>query len=624
MGLVHRLLAGLVLAGTFAATSAQEVTTRPELEYLKVVNRAGPPQDPTILFLLMGQFASANRHGEGAEFLSALLKDFEPRLSNAQRSLYLAAIGALRAGHADKVSLFRRIGWVNDTIAVLEDARAKSQGDIFVVRWISGVVYARLPAVFGKKPAAREDLSWCLQNIHKAPHPGWTREVYFHLAMLARADGDADKAAEYLRLSGYSSYDKPVLLTTPSSVEPATGHAFSARRIREVVPQKIYELSGFEFTEYYFVVSADRRELIAIDAGTRADSAQAAYEALQAYAPGLPPLTTVFVTHSHWDHIGGHRYFRSVNPKVKFYARGNYADELSRAGNAPRSFAKRFFGERYDAGDVATFKPDVKIERATAVQVGGTRFELIPVNGGETDDALFIHVKEHETLFVGDFIMPYLGAPFVVEGNLEGQLEAIDVVARLNPAHILHGHEPLNRIFPSVAVLTAMKSHLAWLRGEVLAGIARGSERSALQQANLIPPGLLAGDPGAFLPYLVVRENVINRLYHQNVGYWQPDLQGMDAMGGRDRGSMLVDYLRVSEQQLARGAERMISDGKYELAATTLDWTRGRYGENARLDALRRTAYQKMAEKYQDFNPFKFIIYSGQGGLDVPQLPITR
>jgi glyoxylase-like metal-dependent hydrolase (beta-lactamase superfamily II) len=588
-----------------------------------VVNRVGPPQDPTILFLLMGQFASANLQGEGAEYLSALLKDLEPRFSDAQKSLYLAAIGALRAGHADKVSLFRRIGWVNDTVAVLEDARAKSKGQIFVVRWISGVVYARLPAVFGKKQAAREDLSWCLQNIDKAPHPGWAREVYFHLAILARADGDEAKAAEYLQLSGYSSYDKPVLLTTPSSVEPATGHAFSARTIREVVPQKIYELSGFEFTEYYFVVSADRRELIAIDAGTRADSAQAAYEALQAYAPGLPPLTTVFVTHSHWDHIGGHRYFRSVNPRVKFYARTNYADELTLARNAPTGLAKRFFGERYDAGDVATFKPDVKIERATAVQVGGTRFDLIPVNGGETADALFIHIKEHETLFVGDFIMPYLGAPFIVEGNLEGQLEAIDVAARLNPAHILHGHEPLNRLFPSIAVLMAMKSHLAWLRGEVLEGIARGSERSALQQANLIPPSLLAGDPGTFLPYLVMRENVINRLYHQHVGYWQPDLQGMDATGGRDRGSMLVDYLGVSEHQLARGAERMIADGKYELAATTLDWTRGRYGNNARLDALRRTAYQKLTERYQDFNPFKLIIYSGQGGLDIPQLPIA-
>src|SRR2546430_7717716 len=41
-----------------------------------------------------------------------------------------------------------------------------------------------------------------------------------------------------------------------------------------------------------------------------ADSAKVAYEALRAYAPSLPQLTTVFITHSHWDHVGGHKYFR--------------------------------------------------------------------------------------------------------------------------------------------------------------------------------------------------------------------------------------------------------------------------------------------------------------------------
>jgi alkyl sulfatase BDS1-like metallo-beta-lactamase superfamily hydrolase len=54
--------------------------------------------------------------------------------------------------------------------------------------------------------------------------------------------------------------------------------------------EPLYALSGFEFTEYYFVVSDDGRELIGIDAGTRPDSAKAAYEALRAHAPGLPSL----------------------------------------------------------------------------------------------------------------------------------------------------------------------------------------------------------------------------------------------------------------------------------------------------------------------------------------------
>ena len=31
-------------------------------------------------------------------------------------------------------------------------------------------------------------------------------------------------------------------------------------------------------------------------------------------------------------------------------------------------------------------------------------------------------------MFVGDFIMPYLGAPFVEEGDFQGLLDAIDIL----------------------------------------------------------------------------------------------------------------------------------------------------------------------------------------------------
>jgi glyoxylase-like metal-dependent hydrolase (beta-lactamase superfamily II) len=613
----------VALAAAVAAAGAAATPTagsRPELEYLKAVNRAGPPQDPQLLFLLMGQYANANLHREGAEELSSLLQKYEPRLSDGQRALYLSAIAGLRAGYANRVPLWSRIGWVNDTIADLEKARTLSKGNLFVVRWMTGVVYAQLPGFFGKRDAARADLEWCLQNIGKAPHPGWAREVYFNLARLSRDDGDARAAQEYLRLSGFHDFDKRVTMTAPNSIDSDTGHVFSARRVTEVVPDRIYELSGYEFTEYYFVVSEDGRELIAIDAGTRPDSAEAAYSALRAYAPGLPRLSAVLVTHSHWDHVGGHRYFRSVNPELKFYASADYRTELSRVGGAPSALARRFFGKRFDLEDVAGFKPDVTIDRPTGLTIGGTRFELIPVKGGETDDALFVHLPDQQTLFVGDFAMPYLGAPFAAEGSLDGLLDAIDVVARLKPRHLLHGHEPLNRIFPTPEVLSALKPHLVWLRAEVLAAIRRGSERSAIHQANLVPPGLLGGDPGAHLPYLVMRENVINRVFQQHVGYWQPDLQGMDALGRGDRGAMLVDYLGVSERELAQGVDRMISDGRYELAASALDWARGKFPDSARLESLERLAYLKLAEKYQEFNPFKLIVYSGKAGMDIPQI----
>jgi hypothetical protein len=64
----------------------------------------------------------------------------------------------------------------------------------------------------------------------------------------------------------------------------------------------------------------------------------------------------------------------------------------------------------------------------------------------------------------------------------------------------------------------------------------------------------------------------------------------------------------------------MIADGSYELAATTLEWTKGRFAGSRSLAEVERLTYLKLMEKYQNFNPFKFIIYSGQIGAQVKQM----
>jgi glyoxylase-like metal-dependent hydrolase (beta-lactamase superfamily II) len=625
------LLAALLL-GTGALVALQSVfatgesrtsssaSPRPELEYLKAVNSVAPPQDPQLLFLLMAQYSNANLQGEGAEFFSARLKEFSPRLTDVQKALYLSAIGLLRAQHASSVSLLHRIGYVRDTIAILDQAKTLSGGQVFVVHWIAGIVRTELPSLFRQREAAQDELAWCVENADKAPHAGWLREVYYHLGKLALADGEQAKAQDDLRRSGYKDFDRPITLITPFSEDVASGHTFSPRHIAEVVPGRVYALSGFEFTEYYFVVSDDGRQLIGIDAGTRADSTKVAYEALRAYAPNLPELTTIFITHSHWDHVGGHKYFRALNPRVRFYARSNYQEELTRELDAPGNFGKHFFGERFSLDDVRSFKPDVTIDGHTDLKIGGTHIELIPVHGGETHDAMFIHLPDLSVMFVGDFIMPYLGAPFIEEGDFQGLLDAIDVVVEKHPQHLLHGHEPLTRNFASATMLAQLKTDLVWLREQILSAVRHGDERAAIYQANLTPPGLLSGQPDVYQPYLLLREHIIDRLYDQNVGYWQPDMQGLDHLGSGDRAELLVDYLGISEKQLVKTVEHLVADGKYEQAAFLLESSGNRLEHSTSVVNARRLVYLKLMEENQNTDPFKFIIYSGKIGEQTPQM----
>ncbi len=592
----------------------------PELEYLKAVNGVAPPKDPELMFILMAEFANSNLQDEGAEFFSARLRDFEPKLTPVQKSLYLGIIGLLRAQNASRVPLLKRYGYVNDTIATLDQAKQLSGGQVFVVNWIAGIVHTELPGFFHQRKAAQEELAWCVEHADEAPHSAWLREVYYHLGKLALNDGDPAKAQEYLGRSGYRDFDQPITLATPFSEGKVSGHAFAPRHIAEVVPGRVYALSGFEFTEYYFVVSRDRHQLISIDTGTRPDFAKGAYEALEAYAPGLPPLTNVFITHAHWDHVGGHSYFRSLSSHPKFYGRGNYQEEFEKEFSGPEVFAKQFFGERFSSEDVLSYKPDIAIDSRTDLEIGGTKFELIPVRGGETHDAMLIYLPGEKVMFMGDVMMPYLGAPFAEEGDLRGLLDAIDVIVSRNPQYLLHGHEPLTRQFSSPLILSHLKTDLVWLRDQVITAIRRGDDRATIHEANLIPPDLLANQPDAYQPYYIVREHVIDRIYDQHVGYWEANLQGLSHPSRGDRADLLVEYLGLSESQIVKAADRLAADGKYAIAAELIETAEPKFPNSEPLKRAKRFTYLKLMEKNQNTDPFKFIIYSAKAGEQTPQI----
>jgi Alkyl sulfatase and related hydrolases len=149
-----------------------------------------------------------------------------------------------------------------------------------------------------------------VENADKAPHAGWLREIYYHLGKLAAAEGEHPRRKTIFGGAATKTLTGRLRSSPFFGGSRIRAHICPTAHQRDRAGPRI-PLSGFEFTEYYFVVSDDRQELIGIDAGTRPDSAKTAYEALRAYAPNLPELTTVFITHSHWDHVGGHKYFRA-------------------------------------------------------------------------------------------------------------------------------------------------------------------------------------------------------------------------------------------------------------------------------------------------------------------------
>jgi Alkyl sulfatase dimerisation len=121
-----------------------------------------------------------------------------------------------------------------------------------------------------------------------------------------------------------------------------------------------------------------------------------------------------------------------------------------------------------------------------------------------------------------------------------------------------------------------------------------------------------------------MREHVIDRLYHQNIGYWQPDSQGLEHLTRADQAELLVDYLGVSESQLVKTVERLTGDGKYELAASLLESSGDRFVRSVSVTNAKRLVYLKLMEKHQNTDPFKFIIYSAKIGEQTPQMAAPK
>ena len=85
-------------------------------------------------------------------------------------------------------------------------------------------------------------------------------------------------------------------------------------------------------------------------------------------------------------------------------------------GNRPRF---RYFTGAAGSAPPAVV-PDQLISQPTPLAVGGTDLVLYPAPGGETPDALMVHLPASGVLFTGDVLMPYLGQPFASEGSPTG------------------------------------------------------------------------------------------------------------------------------------------------------------------------------------------------------------
>jgi glyoxylase-like metal-dependent hydrolase (beta-lactamase superfamily II) len=595
--LMALLAIGWLGAGSGLVRAAElPVTRNVELEALQEAVRWPNPTPRTVL-TLAGQFVASRRDHEGYTFFQ------ERAASQPDQPLWLALEGLFQARLAGQVPLLQRGAWVQEALAKLDRAVSQESG---LTRYFRGTVLAQLPADFGKADAAVVDLEWVLQNQERVP-VGFRRNIYRALAQAYTTLGRGGEAKTALERSVYPSLDPTLpLFTADYWVTAKEGFRFSPPRFVEVAP-KVYVAQGYDFADLAFVLTDDG--IVAIDAGTTETNARAVLSALRRISP--QPITHLILTHAHWDHIGGLAGLKA--PGTQVIAQARFADELRHVNETGVGF-RYFFGaegpRRYEV------IPDRLVSERERLTVGGTEFVLYPVHGGETDDALLIHLPASGVLFVGDAFMPYLGAPFLPEGSAEGLFETMALIRSLNPRLLIHGYPPLTENF-TIEALPSLEVALRDVYEKTLQGIGQGHTLVEMLHQNLLPSALRP-HPQAVIPFLAARDQLIQRVYHQRTGYWKPDGEGMEVFAAKEWAAALDLLGEGKEEAFVRSAQVLLDRRDDALALKLTDLGLLNYPTSQTLTNLRRQALDRLRERYQQLNPFKFIIYSEWAGAELP------
>ena len=569
-------------------TDTIPLTPNRTLEALKAA--VGWPK-PTLLTILTltGQYLASGREPDAFAYFR------ERAAAEPDQPIFLALEGMFQLRMAAEVFVLRRVAWVKEAVAKLD--RAADPGHP-VARYLRGVALAELPARFGRAESAVAELEWVLEHREGFP-PGLRRAVYRGLARAFTTLGRQTEAKAALERSGYPSLD-PALpqFTTDFSVTARDGFRFRPPRLLEVAP-RVHAAQGYDFADLAFVLTEEG--IVAVDAGTTETAARAALDALRRHSS--QPITQVVLTQAHWDHIGGLAALTA--PGTRVIAQARFAQELQIVNETGVPF-RYFFGDevrrRYEV------VPDHLVAARETLTVGGTEFVLYPVHGGETADALLIQLPATGVLFVGDAFMPYLGAPFLPEGSAEGLFETIAIIRSLHPRTLVHGHPPITELF-TVEALPGFEAALREVYTRTLEGIGDGRTLVEMLDQSWLPASLRDA-PNAVLPFLVIRDNFIQRVVHQRTGYWKPDGDGIEVVAPRDWAGALNLLAGGQESAFVRSAQTLLEQGDAGLALRLTDLGLLSHPASRAPPELRRQALDRLRTRHQNINPFKFIVYS--------------
>ncbi|MGW5266874.1 MBL fold metallo-hydrolase [Microbispora sp. NPDC004025] len=537
-----------------------------------------PNADRRTRIVLANQFMAAGLDAEGFAFFA----DLSSRTPGD--GLLLALSGAFQS---------RLDGQAEAAIAKLDAAAALDFG---LPHYYRGISLASLPGCAGRAETVAEDLEFVLMVKDQFP-PGFMRPVH---AALSRAYDLLGRTAEAEQARARAGH-----LITDYWANPEDGFRFVPRRLAEHAPG-VYVAQGYDFADVGFVITGTG--VVAVDAASTPEHAAEALRELRAITD--LPVTHVILTHAHWDHVGGLAALTADGATV--IAQANFPHELALQNSGPPPLG--YYHPRGHSRRVEV-SPDRLVAGVETLTVGGVDFTLVPVAGGETEDGLVIHVPSRDVAFTGDMCMPYLGAPTLAEGSPQGLFDAMRAVMDLRPRTLIHGHPALTENY-TIEAFPGLLAALRDLERAVLAGISEGLTLAEILRLNHLPE-ILEDHPASVMPYLVTRDNFIQRVHRQRTGYWHRDGEGIERFTPAELSAALDLLGGGSAAAFVTAGRELARRGEHPLALHVVELGLSSHAGAPDLVGLRQSLLESMVARNQMLNPFKFMHYAALANLEL-------
>ena len=153
------------------------------------------------------------------------------------------------------------------------------------------------------------------------------------------------------------------------------------------------------------------------------------------------PIRYVVDTHDHLDHVLGNSEFAKLGAAIIAQAETKAAMVKNGDGLLQRA---KYFGLSDEAMSGTTVViPSLTFSDAMEIDLGDRKIEVIHVGPSHTGGSSIVYVPDSKTLFAGDILFTNYH-PNMRDGDIQGWVKALDVIAAMDVISIVPGHGPLS------------------------------------------------------------------------------------------------------------------------------------------------------------------------------------